>query len=208
MKIIISESQYKRLLRENNTISELGISLPNIENSIDRFIIKIFQFLYKKNLIPDVSYLNYSEPPLSSKFREIAKISREYIGLTLSESFIISHNYSSVYWNDIVSSSENNDWSSLIGKPLEFYGKFIYPTVIYYSGYLYGSAQGKAYAYGRNIDDFIKHKNEETVELDAPNDWDISYDAGDTDWEVNWDGSYEFFRQDDIEEDNIVIDLE
>lgn len=206
MKIIISESQYKRLLTEDDKSFLDGmVDFPNIKNVIDPFVAKIFVTLKNDgSFTPNTQYLNSS---LHNIFMRIVREIMSLTDFTKAECVVLAHNYSSVYWGDIVKASETGDWKSLVGKPLEFYGKFECPATVYHTGIVNGYSEGIGYAYATDYEDFINKKEQRIIDIED-NGSNINYDLSDVDWEPNWDFSYDTFSEEDIDYDNININLD
>jgi hypothetical protein len=213
MKIIISESQYKRLLTEDDK-SFLGgsVDFPNIKNVIDPIVAKVFLFIKNLNLVPKLDYLQQVTPTKSQSFEKIFNEIRMTTDFTVPECILLAHNYSSVYWDDIVLASESGDWKSLIGKPLEFYGKFQHPTTVYFRGYTYGITPGRVYAYAKDVEGFmskLKGSGGEFYEVEEVDERaKVNWDSNDVDWETNWDSTYDNVRHDlDIDENDVELSL-
>jgi hypothetical protein len=206
MKIVITESQYRRLITEDNKSFLDGmVNFPNIKNVIDPFIAKIFVTLKNdESLIPNLSYLstNISNGTFKKIVREIMTLT----DFTEGECVVLTHNYSSVYWDDIVMASETGDWKSLIGKPLEFYGKFNYPATVYHTGTVGGSSTGDAYGYARNIKEFIGKIGDGNVEIEDRMGR-IDSDETNIDWEIDWDFTNESFGDEEIDYNDIEIKI-
>jgi hypothetical protein len=91
MKIVITESQYRRLITEDNKSFLDGmVDFPNIKNVIDPFIAKIFVTLKNdESLIPNLSYLstNISNDPFKKIVREIMTLTE----FTEGECVVLTH---------------------------------------------------------------------------------------------------------------------
>lgn len=192
MKIRLTESQYKRLLTEDDkSFLDGEIDFPNIGNKINRPIALAFM---KLNIEPTVSYLRLNFPDQNSIFENIKKKLILFLGVTEDEAILLAHNYCSVYPAEISKAKEENDYSSLIDLPLEFYGLFRYPTIVYHTGYISGSSDGVAQRYSKNYEDFINKIEEGDVDLESIDNSPIDHDVEYIDWEPNWDGSYDYLN--------------
>jgi hypothetical protein len=205
MKIRLTESQYKRLLTEDDK-SFLGgeVDFPNIGNKINRPIALAFM---KLHIEPDTRYLRLNFPKQSSIFENIVNKLVLMMGITEDEAILLGHNYCSVYPDEILKAKEENDYSSLIDLPLEFYGLFRYPTIAYYNGYISGSSDGFAQRYSKNYEDFINKIKEGDVDVENVDRSPIEYDTDEIDWEFYWDGTYDYLTDsnDKIKINNIEI---
>ena len=207
MKIRLTESQYKRLLTEDNkSFLDGQVDFPNIGNKVDKLIAKIFITLKKQNITPNLEYLNLNHPTVSSTFKKIYSEIKLFDVFDDEEIMLLAHNYSSVLWYDIVEATEKNDLNILIGKELEFYGKFKYPIIVAHSGYIYGDSRGFASAYARDYDDFGRKLEDGLVDAEDDPNSGIDYDSGNIDWEPNWDHTFEMLSHSDIDFDNIELD--
>jgi len=176
MKIKLTESQYNRLLVENDKDFLDGqVELPHIGNKIDKFIIKLFNYIYKK-LGPDMSS--------SAKQNELMAILRRDFSLSLAEATLLKHNYITII-NEI---EDGEDFSEYIGQPLEFYGEFKFTTMIPMTTYISGTMDGYVTGHATSVDDFIeqlKDNNWEDIDSDW-NDYIESYPE-DAEWDIDTD---------------------
>ena len=200
MKIRLTESQYKRLLKEDDKeFLDGDVDFANIDNKVTPVIAKIFMMLKNKNFQPNNKYLSYKSPLESDNFKKIAEEIRTITGYQNDEVILLTHNYCSVLWSVI----ENTvDWKSLVGLPLEYYGKMNHPHSVNWSGYLSGWGNGSVSAYATNYDDFQKRIKDGDVEIEYENG-EIDYDGGDIQWERNYDFDYDNLYQLDFNLDNI-----
>lgn len=208
MKIRLTESQYSRLLKEDEISYDDNIlNRTSIGDKITLPIAKVFLHLYKSNRYPfDTSYIQRENPLNDSNFDGIVVRIIDLLGITMREAIVLGHNYCSVYNNEIDEAMKSGDLNGLIGKPLQFYGKFIHPTTMYYHGYVTGWANGNAEVYATDLEMFEDKLNRGLVELDNSND-DIEYDPSNTDFEPDWDFTYDNLRNIEIEKDLITIEI-
>jgi hypothetical protein len=207
MKIRLTESQYKRLLNEDNqSFIDGTVRFKNIGNKVDKAIAKLFIMMYEEgNFTPNLSYLRSSNPYFyDPHFRKII----DYIALTLfvtkEESILLAHNYSSVMWDKIREASENNDITILVGEPLQFFGKYVYPTTVLYNGYVTGMADGIIECYATDTNNFKEKIDSGLYELEGSTDT-IDYDSFSIDWELEQDYTHETIQDEDIELDRVII---
>ena len=197
MKIRLTESQYKRLLNEDDKSFLDGDvrRFANIDNKVTPVIAKIFMVLKNKNFEPSSDYLRMKNPIESQTFRKIAEELRTLTGYENDEVILLTHNYSTWLDDDI---KNTEDWKSLVGLPLEYYGKMNHPHSVNWSGYLSGWGDGSVSAYATSYDDFQQRVEDGDVEIDYENG-EIDYDDRDIQWERNYDYDYE--NLDDLEID-------
>ena len=74
MKIRLTESQYKRLLKEDDKeFLDGDVDFANIDNKVTPVIAKIFMMLKNKNFQPNNKYLSYKSPLESDNFKKLRK---------------------------------------------------------------------------------------------------------------------------------------
>ena len=145
-------------------------------------------------------------PMRNDSFNIIVKRFQELMGYTNAEAILLGYNYCKMY-DDIVSANETGNWESLIGKPLEFYGKFSYPITVYHTGYITGYSSGSAETYATDYDNFIEKF--ESGEVETTDDGDnIDYDCHDIYFETDWDGTSYNLDSVEINDDMIEIDID
>ena len=115
----------------------------------------------------------------------------------------IAYNFAKMY-DEIVSASKTNNWESLLGKPLEFYGKFTYPITVRHTGYVNGYSSGSAESYATSYEDFQRRFENGDVDLEESGG-DINYDSGYIDFDTDWDYTYDSLGDDEFDEDLIEI---
>lgn len=200
MKIRLTESQYKRLLNEDDKSFLDGvIDFTNIDNKVTPVIAKIFMVLKNKHFEPSSEYLKLKEPLVSENFVKIADAIRTISGYQNDEVILLTHNYCSVLWSVI---KNTVDWKSLVGLPLEFYGKMNHPYSVNWTGYLGGYGDGAVSAYATNYEDFKRKIDAGEVEIEDENG-EIDYDDRDIQWERNYDYDYDGLDDLEIDLDNI-----
>lgn len=200
MKIRLTESQYKRLLNEDDkSFLDGDVDFTNIDNKVTPVIAKIFMVLKNKHFEPSSEYLKLKVPLESQNFVKIAEEIRTITGYQNDEVILLTHNYCSVLWSVI----ENTvDWKSLVGLPLEYYGKMNHPHSVNWSGYLSGWGDGSVSAYATNYDDFQQRVEDGDVEIEYENG-EIDYEDRDIQWERNYDFDYDNLSDLEIDLNNI-----
>ena len=203
MKIRLTESQYKRLLNEDDKSFLDGvIDFTNIDNKVTPVIAKIFMVLKNKGFIPvNDNYQRLKNPIESPNFRKIADPIRTISGYQNDEVILLTHNYCSVLWSVI---KNTVDWKSLVGLPLEYYGKMNHPYSVNWSGYLSGWGDGNVSAYATDYEDFQRKIDDGDVEIEYENG-EIEYDDGDIQWERNYDYDYDNLNSLDFDLDSIYF---
>lgn len=209
MKIRLTENQYKRLLKEDDKDFLDGmVNFKNIGNKIDKSIAKLFSVVQRgDNFVPNIKFNMVIDTPMrNDSFNIIVKRFQELMGYTNAEAILLGYNYCKMY-DDIVSANETGNWESLIGKPLEFYGKFSYPITVYHTGYITGYSSGSAETYATDYDNFIEKF--ESGEVETTDDGDnIDYDCHDIYFETDWDGTSYNLDSVEINDDMIEIDID
>lgn len=200
MKIRLTESQYKRLLNEDDkSFLDGDVDFTNIDNKVTPVIAKIFMVLKNKHFEPSSEYLKLKIPLESPYFVKIAEEIRTLTGYENDEVMLLTHNYSTVL-KEVIKNVE--DWKSLVGLPLEYYGKMNLPHSVNWTGYLSGWGDGTVSAYATNYDDFQRKIEDGEVEIDYENS-EIEYDSGDIQWERNYDYDYDNLSDIEVDLNNI-----
>ena len=168
MKIKLTEQQYNRLLVENDkSFLEGKVDFPHIGNKVDKFIVKLFNYIYEKK--------GRYTPSQTWEIREM--MIRDF-GLTSGEAKLLIHNY------DLFSDEGVSEFSGYLDAPLEFWGEFRFntrvPTQTYMSGDIDGWVTGEASSY----EDFIQQLKDGNWE-DIDSDWNEEVDFFPE--EANWD---------------------
>lgn len=176
MRIKLRESQYSRLLKENDKDFLDGtVNFKEIGNKVDRFIIKCYNFMRKQ--YPNFKQLR--DIPMWSK-----KISKDLV-IPNAISLIICYNYYLMN-NKINPEKYEGDFSEFLGEPLEFYGEFELTEEIPMRGYLNGYQMGKYTGYANSEEDFLDQLEDgEYYNYDVDYDGDVDYDRRDVEWDVD-----------------------
>ena len=180
MKIIISESQHKRLFKESFP-DDVSLS---IGNKVNKSIIKMFEWChrntpYKKKVPTDVAIDNMGHiiPTFAGEIRRKLALDKNS-SLTLSYNFFIRYNDEGIYDN-------------YLGEDLQFFGEFVWNGDINVTEQAYGVAEDSSiWVYARSHDDAdfkITNNKYHDVEIGDVNvegfdynEW-IPYDGIDTD---------------------------
>ncbi len=172
MRIKLRESQYNRLLKENDKDFLDGrVNFKEIGNKVDKFIIKCFNFIRKQY-------------PTFKQFRDLPvyarKISQD-IALPDAVSLVICYNY----FLKIDAEKYEGDFSEFLGEPLEFYGEFELSEEIPVRGYLAGYQMGTYTGYASNEEEFLDQLEDgEYHDYDTTDQY-VEYDGMDIDWEID-----------------------
>jgi len=129
MKIKLTESQYNRLLTEQD--QDFG----RLTDKVTPFIVKLFK-LIEKQLPPD------SDVPSKVKFLQ------DVMALPLDESLIVAYNHHQFFEDNII------NWDNFLGKPLKYMGIYEVTASVLMTADLYGRGYGEAtiYAMGRSAE--------------------------------------------------------
>jgi len=209
MKIRLTENQYKRLLKEDDKDFLDGmVNFKNIGNKVDKSIAKLFSVVQRgDNFVPNIKFNMVIDTPMrNDSFNKIVKRFQEFMGYTNAEAILLGYNYCKMY-DDIVSANETGNWESLIGKPLEFYGKFSHPITVYHTGFITGYSSGSAETYATDYDNFIDKFESGEVETTDNGD-NIDYECYDIHFETDWDGTSDNLDSVEIDDDMIEIDID
>ena len=172
MKIKLTEEQYNRLLVENDkSFLDGKVEFTHIGNKINKFIVKLFNYLYKK-----------IGPFSAGRQREIREMMVRDFGLTLAEAKLLTYNY------EILSDQDVSEFSGYLGEPLEFYGEFRFNTRIPVSAYIDGSIDGWVTGHAHSYEDFIQQLKDGDWE-DIDTDWaeEIESFPEDAEWDIDSD---------------------
>ena len=209
MKIRLTESQYKRLLKEDDKDFLDGmVNFKTIGNKVNFAIAKLFVMMQREGkFIPNLDYLKLSNPIHSSSFRDIVKYIILMLSVENSEAILLAHNYSSFLWDKIVIASEKNDPNLLVGEPLQFYGKYKYPITYWWTGYVNGTTSGDLECYATDDDDFAKKIDDGFYDVIANTSEYVNYEISDLEWHPDDDFTFETIESDNIDLDEITIDI-
>jgi hypothetical protein len=200
MRIKLRESQYNRLLKENDKdFLDGSVNFKVIGNKVDKFIIKCYNFIRKQ--YPNFNHLRYI-PTVSQKVAQDLAIPN-------AVSLVICYNYI-LLWDKLDPKNYEGDLSEFLGQPLEFYGEFELSEEIPVRGYLNGYQMGKYTGYATNEEDFLDQLEDGEYSNYDTTDSYVNYDGVDIDWEVDEGYIDDFISQrvgdyrDDIE-DNVEL---
>ena len=176
MRIKLRESQYSRLLKENDKdFLDGSVNFKEIGNKVDKFIIKCYNFIRKH--YPNFNHLRYI-PTVSQKVAQDLAIPN-------AVSLVICYNYL-LLWDKLDPKNYEGDLSEMLGEPLEFYGEFELSEEVPMRGYLSGYQMGKYTGYARNEEEFLDQLEDgEYYNYDVDHNDYIEYHAADIDWEVD-----------------------
>jgi len=211
MKIRLTENQYKRLLKEDDSdFLDGNVNFRNVGNKVDRFISKLYCNLvksdkYSPNELTSES-LKTKDPFTLSNFSNIFDRIKELGGYSNSESILLSYNYVKLY-DTIVRLNEEGKCNNLVGMPLEFYGKFSHYANVQHTAYVSGWSSGSGEFYTTSYDDFIDNWENGDVEITDDGD-NIDYECYDLYWETDWDSTYDNLYAQDFDKDEINIDID
>ena len=200
MRIKLRESQYSRLLKENDKDFLDGtVNFKEIGNKVDKFIIKCYNFIRK-------NYTNLNQLrdiPMFSK-----KISQDLV-IPNAVALVICYNY--YLTNSKINPAKyEGDFSEFLGEPLEFYGEFELSEEIPVRGYLNGYQMGKYTGYATNQEEFLDQLEDgEYYNYDTTDSY-VDYDASNIDWEID-DGYVDDFlyqRIDDQDREDLIDNVE
>ena len=203
MRIKLRESQYSRLLKENDKdFLDGNVNFKEIGNKVDKFIIKCFNFIRKQY-------------PTFKQLRDLPNFARTLskdLALPKSVCLVICYNYY-LLWNKLNPENYEGDLSEFLGEPLEFYGEFELNEEIPMRGYLGGYQMGTYTGYATNQEEFLDQLEDgEYYHYDINPGAYVEYDGMDIDWEVD-DGYVDDYlsqkvgdNRDDIEGNVNLID--
>ena len=175
MRIKLRESQYSRLLKENDKdFLDGSVNFKEIGNKVDRFIIKCYNFIRKH--YPNFNHLR-NIPSFSQKVAQDLAIPN-------AVSLVICYNYL-LLWDKLDPKNYEGDFSEMLGEPLEFYGEFELSEEIPVRGYLNGYQMGKYTGYATNQEDFLDQLEDgEYYSYDTTDNY-VEYNGVDIDWEID-----------------------
>ena len=210
MKIRLTESQYSRLLKEDDKDFLGGmVNFKTIGNKVNLAIAKLFIMMQREGKFKiSLDYLKVGDPMYSSQnFRDIVKYIILMLSVENSEAILLAHNYISFLRDKIVIASEKNDPNLLVGEPLQFFGKYKYPITYYWTGYINGTTSGNLECYATDDDDFTKKIDDGFYDVMENSNGHIDYDMSDVEWEPNDDYTLDSVQMEDIDLDEITIDI-
>jgi len=173
MKIKLTEYQYNRLLLENDKDFLDGyVNFKHIGNKVTPFVVRLFNIIAKK-----------SEMTWDAQVRMI----KNDFSLTEAEAVLLTYNFN----NFKAQKGITDDFSSVLGEPLVYYGRFIFDTEVPVFGTVSGYIDGYAEAYATSYEEFLEQLQNGDVEV-VP-DWNNRVDSydNDTEWEVDHDYAHD-----------------
>jgi len=196
MRIKLRESQYNRILKENDKDFLDGtVNFKEIGNKVNKFVVNCYKYIKKQH--PD--FIQLRDIP-----RYATMLSRELV-LPFPVCLIICYNYY-LLWNKINPSNYEGDFSEFLGEPLEFYGHWVYNDEIPLRGYVNGYQSGKYEGYATNQEEFLEQLEDgEYYNYDVTGNY-VDYDASYIDWEID-DGYVDDFlyqRIDDQDREDLI----
>jgi len=191
MRIKLRESQYSRLLKENDKdFLDGSVNFKEIGNKVDRFLIKCYNFIRKH--YPNFNHLR-NIPSFSQKVAQDLAIPN-------AVSLVICYNYLLL-------------WDKLDPKNYEGDFEFELSEEVPMRGYLSGYQMGKYTGYASNEEEFLDQLEDgEYYNYDIDNNDYVEYDGMDIDWDVDEGYIDDYLSQrvgdlrDDIKDNVILID--
>ena len=121
-KVKVTESQYKRLIKENN--GEFG----RLTDKVTPFIVKLFKLIEKKT------------HPQSTIPQRMVFLTND-MALPTNEALLVAYNYDQFYKENMT------NWDNLIGKPLQYKGIYQFTTEVPVSAEFWARAYAPATIY-------------------------------------------------------------
>ena len=176
MKIKLRESQYSRLLKENDKdFLDGNVNFKEIGNKVDKFIVKCYNFIRKQY----PNFIQLRDVPMYSK-----KLAKDLV-IPDPVSLIICYNYY-LLWNKLNPQNYEGDLSEMLGEPLEFYGEFELNEEVPLRGYISGYQMGTYTGYASSEEEFLDQLEDgEYYEMDVDDGYGVEYDGTDVDWEID-----------------------
>ena len=202
MRIKLRESQYSRLLKENDKdFLDGNINFKEIGNKVDKFIIRCYNFIRKQY----PNFIQLRDVPMYSK-----KLAKDLV-IPDPVSLIICYNYY-LLWNKLNPQNYEGDLSEMLGEPLEFYGEFELNEEVPVRGYLSGYQMGTYTGYASNEEEFLDQLEDgEYYNYDTTDSY-VNYDGVNIDWEIDegyiddWLSQRVSDYRDDIEDNVNLVD--
>lgn len=175
MRIKLRESQYNRILKENDKDFLDGtVNFKEIGNKVNKFVANCYKYLKKQH--PE--FIQLRDVP-----RYAFMLSRGMV-LPFPVCLIICYNYY-LLWNTSNPSNYEGDFSEFLGEPLKFYGKWEYNDELPLRGFLSGYQSGKYIGYAPSEEEFIDQLDDgEYYGYDVTSNY-VDYDASYIDWEID-----------------------
>jgi hypothetical protein len=172
-KIRLTESQYKRLLSEDNkSFLDGQVNFSNIGNNVDGFVAKCFEYIFKLRRNTNTYDANM--------WRIYVGDFKKEFSLSTPESTLLAYNY--INFND-----GTGDFKKFIGQPLEYFGKFSWSGNIPVSAYVSGDIYGDYKGYATSAEEFYNQISDGDYDDYDPSWDDIDYDCHDLNWEIDSD---------------------
>ncbi len=176
VKIRLTESQYKRLLSEDNkSFLDGQVNFRNIGNKVDKFVANCFEYLFKLRKTTTATDVGMWRTYVSDFMKEFS--------LSMSEATLLSYNY-------LMFNSQNDgtgNFKKFIGKPLEYFGQFSWTGNIPVSAYVSGDITGDYKGYATSPEEFYDMLKEGDYDDYDPSWEHIDYDVNDLQWEIDSD---------------------
>jgi len=186
MKIRLTENQYRRLLKENDTDFLNGMAnFAEIGNKINKFIARLFITIDVNENFPK---------GIIERDRGLIKSLVEYSGgFSREVATLLAYNY--VKYRDLI---EKGEVEELIGLPLEFYGEFSWNGTIPVMAFINGQVSGVYSGHATSPEEL----DDEGYDVD----WDHSY----VDWEIDhdWAGESLGNQLGELDKDDVIDDIE
>ena len=157
MKIKLTESQYNRLLTENN--GKFG----RLTDKVTPFIVKLFKLIEKKL-------------PVASNITEKINFLNGDMALPTNEALIVAYNYEEFYKENMT------NWDNLIGKPLQYKGIYSFTDDVPMTADMWARGYGKAtiYTIANSKEEALEKARNEDFIVDEN-----SIDDEEIDWETD-----------------------
>ena len=176
MRIKLRESQYSRLLKENDKdFLDGNVNFKEIGNKVDKFIVKCYNFIRKQY----PNFIQLRDVPMYSK-----ELSKDLV-IPKAVSLIICYN-DYLLWNKLNPQNYEGDLSEVLGEPLEFYGEFELNEEVPLRGYISGYQMGTYTGYASSEEEFLDQLEDgEYYDMDVDDGYGVEYDGTDVDWEID-----------------------
>ena len=174
MKVKLTEEQYNRLLVENEKdFLDGDVNFKHIGNKVTPFVVRLFNII--------------NEKCKDCPWDQMVGMIKNDFSLTEAEAVLLTYNFN----NFKAQKGITDDFSSVLGEPLVYYGRFIFDTEVPVFGTVSGYIDGYAEAYATSYEEFLEQLQNGDVEVVA--DWNNRVDSydHDTDWEVDHDYAHD-----------------
>jgi hypothetical protein len=198
MKIRLTENQYKRLLKENDTDFLNGMAnFAEIGNKINKFIARLFITIDVNENFPK---------GIIERDRGLIKSLVEYSGGFSKEvATLLAYNY--VKYRDLI---EKGEVEELIGLPLEFYGEFSWNGTIPVMAFINGQVSGAYSGHATSPEEFYEKMLEGDYEDVDDEGYDVDWDHSYIDWDIDhdWVGESLGNQLGELDKDDVIDDIE